>query len=158
MRRLLRTGHLVHREASDGPDPVLRGGARRDQACGEGLITNNALKTPLNIPFRNFRWSELQPLSVDSLQVAVYERMPPNVRSSEPVSSTDQLLPQVAVDQTVVKGPRGQTIGTLQRDGRTVVDSEDRVVGVWNADGALMAHRCRASMWRMWWPQTLLLS
>ena len=109
------------------------------RACGEGLITNNALKTPLNIPFRNFRWSELQPLSVDSLQVAVYERMPPNVRSSEPVSSTDQLLPQVAVDQTVVKGPRGQTIGTLQRDGRTVVDSEDRVVGEWNADGALMA-------------------
>merc|ERR1712035_310355 len=36
-------------------------------------------------------------------------------------------------------GPDGQTIGTLQPDGKTVADSEGNVVGVRSADGAVVA-------------------
>ena len=49
------------------------------------------------------------------------------------------MVPQSTLDGDVVKGPDGQTIGTLQPDGKTVVDSEGNVVGVRSADGAVVA-------------------
>merc|ERR1739836_130239 len=53
--------------------------------------------------------------------------------------SRSLVVAQSTVDGDVVKGPDGQTIGTLQPDGMTVVDSEGNVVGVRSPDGAVVA-------------------
>ena len=127
MRNLL--NNTGHPGPSRSPLTVLvpfyegvHGAIRR--ACDEGLITNNDEKTPLVIPFQIFKWSELQPLPAESLQVAVYERI--NV-----VDAT--------ASYAVIVGANGEPIGRLQPDRRTVVDDENNVVGVRNVDGTLMA-------------------
>ena len=118
VRHLLRTGRpgpSVQTQFYAGVHEWIR------RACGEGLITNNATKEPLVIPFERFEWSELQPLSVNSFQVAVYERRIHVATASYVVIATD-----------------GEAIGYLRPDNQTVVDDHDKVVGVWKVDGTLM--------------------
>lgn len=123
VRRLLRTGR---------PDPAVQtqfyAGVHEwiRRACSEGLITNNATKEPLVIPFQIFEWSELRPLPVKSFQVAVYERQIHVATAS-----------YVVVATAGTEGTDGEAIGFLQPDNQTVVDDHDNVVGVRSADGTL---------------------